>query len=231
VSGWVAVSRRVRDIYAAGGIAAAVLPNFTEPRTDVPGFARREGVLYVGRLAPEKGIAHVVRSAEASPRIAHAIVGDGPERAMVEAAAGRLANLSFLGPLEKSEVESRIAGARLVLMPSLWQEPGPLTALESLANGTPVIAYPNGGLAEYVDDSQGGLVVEEGGGELADAVRTLYADRGRWEAASKRARRAAARVHSPARYAEAIEAIYLQAMYDNRPGGPQPRRPVVSLWQ
>jgi len=217
VSKWIAVSRRVRDIYAANGIAATVLPNFTELPADIPAFAQRDGVLYVGRLAPEKGVADVVCSAEASPRIAHTIVGDGPERPSIEAAAARLANLTFLGPLDKSAVDSRIAGARLLLMPSLWQEPGPLTALEGLAHGTPVIAYPNGGLAEYVEDSRGGLVVPQCSEDLAKAVGTLYADRRQWDAASAHAREAAERVHSPDRYVKAIEAIYREAIHDHRP--------------
>jgi glycosyltransferase involved in cell wall biosynthesis len=211
---WISVSRSVRDVYARHGLVSAVIPNFTDPFKDPPRFADRDGVLYVGRLTPEKGVDHVIRSAELLPSLPHAIAGGGPMQAEVEAAEQRLPNLSFLGHLAKDQVDSRIADARLLVMPSLWQEPGPLTALEALAKGTPVIAYANGGLGEYVADSEGGLVVPPQSEELVRAVSALYADRELWGQASSRARAAAASTHSAEAYGDAIEIIYLSAIRD-----------------
>jgi colanic acid/amylovoran biosynthesis glycosyltransferase len=93
-------------------------------------------------------------------------------------------------------------------VPSRWQEPGAIAALDAMAVGTPVVAYRNGGLAEYVQDAAAGRVVEPGVDTMREACAELVRSRSRWEACSAAGRRAARETHSISRYVDRIEGIY-----------------------
>lgn len=208
VTAWIAVSRYVAARYAGRGIRAEVLENFIDPASPGPGFEEREGIVFVGRLAPEKGVRDVLALARELNEIPVEVVGRGPLGEEVSAAARELGNLTYAGELNGEEVSNRIAGARLVVVPSRWEEPAGLVALEAMARGTPVVAYATGGLAGYVRDAGAGRVTPLSAGALAAASRVLYDDRDPWSRFSASGREAAATTHSPVRYAERLERLY-----------------------
>jgi len=159
VSAWIACSRFVAAQYRTKGISATVLPYFVESAEAVsPDFSSRRGVVFVGRLSEEKGVLDVIDLAELLPSIDIAVVGFGPLEGRVAEASRRLPNLDVVGRLDREGVMSMLRTARVFLMPSRWQEPGGIAALEAMSVGTPVVAYETGGLAEYVGDAEGGLV-------------------------------------------------------------------------
>jgi glycosyltransferase involved in cell wall biosynthesis len=75
----------------------------------------------------------------------------------------------FLGPVGPEERNRLLAGARCLLHPTLAPETSSLVAMEALASGTPVIAYPSGALPEIVDDSVTGFLVRNLD-EMTDAL-------------------------------------------------------------
>ncbi len=215
VTEWIAVSRSTAAVYEASGITASVLPNFTLAVSDsgkLPDFDRRHGVLYFGRLSEEKGLADVLAMATATPELEFKIAGQGPLQELVESAAASSPNIRYLGSLSPSDVIDQLRAARIVVMPSRWQEPGPLASLEAMAQGVPVVAYANGGLAEYVGDARAGLVIRESASELTRAVTSLYHDRERWQELSDAGPVAVAERHSRGRYLDALERLYAQAV-------------------
>jgi glycosyltransferase involved in cell wall biosynthesis len=189
-----------------------VLPNFTDPPGGVPlGFGDRRGAVFAGRLTEAKGVSDVLELARCLPDCAVTVVGDGPLAATVRGAEKELANLEYRGTVDRRDVGELLASARLLLMPSRWQEPAGLSALEAMAAGTPVIAYEVGGLAEYVRDAGGGVTVETRPQALIEACRRLIADEGEWSRCSQRGIAAAKKTHSPQRYLTEIEDVYRAA--------------------
>jgi glycosyltransferase involved in cell wall biosynthesis len=206
---WIAVSRSTGEAYREHGISATVIPNFTKPFAGtLPGFNERRGILFVGRLAEEKGLCHVLELPDHAIHPPILIAGDGPLSSEVEMAVKQSPSITYAGKLDRAEVARQVASARLMVMPSLWREPGPLAALEAMAAGTPLIAYDNGGLAEYVADAGAGIVVPPTVSSLASAVESLYDDRERWEEFSSNALRAVEHDHSLSLYLDRLEAVY-----------------------
>ncbi len=218
VSLWIAVSRYVADVYARHGIGAEMLPNFvTAPVSSAPRpFERREGVAFIGRLTEEKGARDVVSLAGRLPAMPVTVVGRGPLEQEIQEAASRLPNLHYAGFVSAAEVAETLRTARVTLVPSRWQEPAGLVALEAMAEGTPVVAYASGGLAEYVRDAGGGRVVSPAIEALGAAVAALHEDRRAWQELSEQGRDAVLTGHSPQRYAARVESLYRSLLAGRR---------------
>jgi glycosyltransferase involved in cell wall biosynthesis len=118
-------------------------------------------VLFVGRLSIEKGLPIVIeayRQNRALPRLI--IVGDGPERAVLEqqvTAAGLAVPVQFLGYQPKAVIQQLMQQAMALIFPSIWYEGFPLTIAEALSCGLPPIVSRLGSMAEIIQDNENGL--------------------------------------------------------------------------
>ena len=175
VSAFLAVSEFVRDKHVEAGMDAArirVKPNFVAP------MPRREGpggdFLYLGRLSPEKGLDRLVgRWRDVPGRLV--VVGDGPDRARLEAAAPD--TVEFCGSVPPDQVGGYLARARALVLPSICYEGAPRTVVEAYAAGVPVIANRNGALPSVVADGVTGLLVDPASpGGWRDALARLGDD-------------------------------------------------------
>ena len=162
--------------------------------TRTPGYAARDGVLFLGRLRPEKGV-DVVELARKLPDVRVTMVGTGDLEEWARSEAASMDNLEITGFVTDPELASIVEGARVMVVPSRCQDAGPLVPLESMAAGTPVVAYANGGLGEYVADAGGGRVVPQDVVALADAAREIHDDAKLWAALSSRGRQSVAERH------------------------------------
>lgn len=114
---------------------------------------QRGDFLFVGRLVSDKG-ADLLISAftgllSRKPNMRLTIVGDGPERSNLEQLAEPLGNaVMFTGNLSPHAVELQMRSHNVLVVPSRWQEPLGIVALEGLNAGCQVIASKGGGLAE-----------------------------------------------------------------------------------
>jgi glycosyltransferase involved in cell wall biosynthesis len=139
--------------------------------------------LFLGRLIREKGCDILVEAAHfcrnVGVNLAVEICGDGPERGTLERqirARGLESVVSLTGSVGRADVASKIAQARAVVVPSVWDEVAGFVALESMAAGVPVIASRVGGLAEIVDGA--GLLVERGSPEALGKAMLRLAQNG-----------------------------------------------------
>ena len=164
----VTCSAHMRERLSAQGIDAQFHPWPTGAPS--PEVVRRPSVqpafAYVGRLAPEKGILELLAAFEqVIERVGAArleIAGDGPLRGRVEAeiVRRRLArNVTVHGWLDRANLDAVLATAWATVVPSQWEEPLGLVAVESIVRGVPVIASAMGGLTEAVEDGRTGLLV------------------------------------------------------------------------
>jgi glycosyltransferase involved in cell wall biosynthesis len=169
VTRYIALNEFCRDKLVQGGLPRErirVKPNFVDiPR---PPPADRTGLLYVGRLAAEKGIGVLAEAMQRlQGRVPLRVAGDGPE-------AYRLADLpgvTLLGMQPPASVYAQMASAVALVVPSLWYEGHPRTVVEAYANALPVVASRHGALASLVDDGRTGLLFEPGrADELAERL-------------------------------------------------------------
>ena len=129
-------------------------PHSIQSRYDHDGY-----FLFVGRLSEEKGIETIVRAAKLIPDVTFKIVGRGPQMERLHRLADGLTNIEFLGFRMGEELADLYRGARAVLLPSRVHENFPLSVLEAMAAGKPVIASHAGGVPEIVEDRVNGLLV------------------------------------------------------------------------
>jgi glycosyltransferase involved in cell wall biosynthesis len=216
VSGFLAVSEFVRDKHLEAGMDAGrirVKPNFVAP------LPRREGpggdFLYLGRLSPEKGLDRLVGQWRDIPgRLV--VVGDGPDRARLEAAAPN--SVEFRGAVPPDQVGGYLARARALVLPSICYEGAPRTVVEAYAAGVPVIANRNGALPSVVSDGLTGLLVDPAGpGGWRDALARLGDD----ALSARLGEGAFAAWHS--RYSPEQGLADLEAAYTAVMAGPGPR--------
>lgn len=185
-----------------------VKPNFSwpAPAREGPG----EYFLFVGRLAPEKGIDTLLSAWGRRPPGRLVIVGDGPEGSRLRGAAPE--GVEFRGSLAASDVPAVIARARALMIPSRWYEAAPRTIIEAYAAGVPVLATNIGALPETVEDGVTGyLVPPEDAAAWADVVERLTDDR-ESERLGEGAQRRWLRLHSPERGLEGLESAYREAL-------------------
>jgi glycosyltransferase involved in cell wall biosynthesis len=153
-----------------------VVPNGVDAREFPLGAHRGEGILCVGRLVPYKGVDVLLR---AMPRVHREtgatlmVVGDGPERARLEALARELgAPVVFAGRVPRAELARRYGEARVTVLPSVnRQEAFGIALLESMATGTPVVASELPGVREVATTA--GLTAPPGD---ADALAACVID-------------------------------------------------------
>lgn len=205
---WIAVSRYVAAAAATKGIVATVLPNFAAPGGgEIAGFERRRGVIFAGRLTALKGSGEVMRLARLIPHVEFIVAGSGPYFDRLS----EVENIKCVGQVSSGELARLIGEARVLVVPSLWQDPAPLIALEGLSQGTPVVSYRVGGLPEYVEGSGGGIVVNDVA-TMRTAVLRLHEDGDLWERLSRAGRVASEGIFSASSAVGQVEAVYRQAV-------------------
>lgn len=156
--------------------------------------AARDGgyLLAVGRLSPEKGYEDLIRSAGRAPGVRIRIAGSGPveERLRDVMRAERIGNVELVGFRRGAELAALYDGAEAFISSPVGYENAPLTVLDALGYGLPILATRIGGLPEMVKDGVNGYLVPRGNRDmwtealtrftgLADGAKARMADESR----------------------------------------------------
>lgn len=118
---------------------------------------RQDYYVYVGRLSEEKGIATLVNVAKEID-FNLKIVGGGPLENQLRQICENNPQIEFLGHQDAESVAKLLSAARFSIVPSEWYENNPLSVIESLCAGTPVIGTDIGGIPELFDGKNGMIV-------------------------------------------------------------------------
>jgi len=144
----------------------SVLGNFLPDPLPAPGsFDKREPyVVYLGRLASEKGVEILLDAVTGLPDLRVKIAGDGPQTGVLQTIARQqgLQQVEFLGRVVGDEKWELLRNATAVVVPSVCYEAFPFAPLESMGVGTPVLASDLGSLLYVVEDGKSGLLFRAG---------------------------------------------------------------------
>ncbi|MBR1803819.1 MAG: glycosyltransferase [Muribaculaceae bacterium] len=154
----------------------AVVSNFIpSERCDTAPVAigRAPYACYVGRLSAEKGITTLLQAATSLP-FTLKVAGDGPLLAPMREQYASSKNIEFLGRQDAADVAALLRLARFSVMPSQWWENNPLSMIESLCAGTPVVGTDMGGIPELIDKGNGIIVPATDAEALASAMRQAW---------------------------------------------------------
>ncbi len=193
---FIAPSEDLRDRFVAWGLPAQrieIIPNAVPAMAPVaaPKRARPNRFAFFGNLATHKGIQVLLSAAGqlaqegADLRVSlygHRNHPTPDQEARFADQLEKAAPLAqYLGPYDRTEVQTLMAGTDWVVIPSLWFENAPLVLLEARRAGRPVICTPLGGMPELVRDGVDGVHVPRGdAATLAEVMQSLAEDSALW---------------------------------------------------
>lgn len=142
----------------AGGIdptrIRVLLNSWPAPHSPQP-WKPGDRLLFVGRLAVEKGVDRLIGSA-ARTGVGVDVIGTGPMRAELEALASSVgADVKFVGAVRGRALEEAMRNSAGLVIPSIWHEVSPLVCYQALSLGVPVIASNVGGMADLLGGGRG----------------------------------------------------------------------------
>lgn len=180
VDAFIALTEFQRELMSSAGLPANkvhVKANFYLGSPSVTSWKGREGyAVFVGRLSAEKGVDSLVDAwgkwGNTAPELR--VVGDGDLRSGLERRAGGVP-VRFLGQLSGADAQREIAGASLLVLPSVCFEGSPMVLNEAFAFGTPAAVSDIGPLPAIVRHGINGVVFQPGDSEsLLREVRTAW---------------------------------------------------------
>lgn len=175
--------------------------------------------LYFGRLSDEKGVGTLLKALALCPDMPFYLAGSGPCERELKGFAEKmgLVNASFVGFKKGGELKKLVQEASFTVIPSEWYENCPMSVIESLAMGTPVIGSRIGGIPELIRDGVDGLTFIAGDHEdLASKMQALWKDKEKRKEMGFRGRQKAEREYSPELFYEKVMKTYENAIRKNK---------------
>lgn len=142
-------------------------------------------ITFVGRLVARKGCIHLLRALKQLNKLQDtanlkvAIVGDGPERSMLEryvADNGLAGNCKFIGYISEAKKKSILQASKLSIFPATGGESFGIVLIEAMAAGSTVLAGNNPGYTTVLGSLPGTLFTPQNSKELAAELHTMLTD-------------------------------------------------------
>lgn len=191
-----ATSQRVRDLHVAGGADPARIRVLLQQPPGSEEIWRRTGArravvarldrplraAFVGSVMPHKGVHVLAAALQALPAGSVECTAFGDLQRDYLAELRRVdagSRIGFHGAYRQEDLPELLAWADVVVVPSVWEDCGPLVVAEALAARAPVIGSRIGGIPDFLEEGRTGLLFAPGSAaELAGCLRAFLADRG-----------------------------------------------------
>jgi glycosyltransferase involved in cell wall biosynthesis len=158
-----------------------------------PPAGRRARILFLGRINWKKGLDRLIPALTHLPDVELVVAGNDEEALtdrlrQLARERGVLDRVQFAGPVGEEAKRELLAGAALLVLPSLSENFG-LVAAEAMAAARPVVLTPEVGLADLVEESGSGIVVDGAPDRLGPAIDRLLRDEERLRVMGQNGRR------------------------------------------
>jgi len=171
----IVASEYMRQVYLEHGIPQDSLHLLPYPAESIPDpdppppSQARDRVLFLGRLTSGKGCASAVQATARCQRalgrpLRLTVAGEGPELARCQRLAKRLGiEAEFVGWIDAGQRAELLRKSDALIVPSLWPEPFGIVGIEAAAVGLPAVAYPAGGIVDWLRSGESGELAEGNG--------------------------------------------------------------------
>ena len=146
-------------------------------------------LLFTGRIVPEKGVKEIINALKNVKYKNYKLLILGSAlnelkakteyQEQIETSISEIKDkIIFTGYIRYEEINKFYAMADVVVLPSIWDDPAPLTIIESLASGLPIITTNSGGIPEYAINNSAVILNKEDNlvENLAKAIDELLMD-------------------------------------------------------
>lgn len=196
---------------------ANFIPGMLSGNFDLP---ENRWILFVGRLSREKGVDTLLKALpvvlESIPEAFLTIVGDGPDKYRLEKLARELRiseKVNFVGMVDNARLSAYYLHAGVCVIPSLWMENCPVSALEALAFGRPLVGSNIGGIPELIEDGETGFICKPDDEiDLALRLSTLLGNDKLMHKFSRAARKRFLRHYTEEKHGEALINVYQKVL-------------------
>jgi glycosyltransferase involved in cell wall biosynthesis len=177
-------------------------------------------ILFIGRLSQEKGVdillQAVVKVFSVVPDSKLTVVGDGPQKKELEELSQQLGihkKVHFEGMVDNEKLTDYYLRASVCVIPSVWMENCPVSALEALAHGRPLVGSDIGGLPELIMDGETGFIVKPNDvDDLAGKLVQLLTDKKMLQDFSQASRERFLEYYTDVKHNEALTELYNRAI-------------------
>jgi glycogen synthase len=175
---------------------ATIIPNPYDDETfrEDASLCRDRDLVFVGRLVSDKGVdcaltaLHLLKQRQMTPTLT--IIGKGPEEPALRRLASELGisdQVIFLGPKQGGKLAREMGSHKVILIPSIWNEPFGVVALEGIASGCVAVGSMGGGLKDAIGPC-GTTFPNGNAAELADRIGELLPDEAKQKAYRRQAK-------------------------------------------
>ena len=162
----------MRQLMIKGGFPSEkiiLLPNFSNRSFPNELYTKSDYYCFIGRLSTIKGIQTLITAAERLP-YKLVVVGAGP----LADQFNNSFNVEFVGFKDWGEISSIVGKARFMVIPSECYENNPLSVIESLSLGTPVLGAHIGGIPELINETNGMLFEAGNVEDLREKIGQMF---------------------------------------------------------
>ncbi|MGL6108246.1 glycosyltransferase family 4 protein [Romboutsia sp.] len=191
------------------------IPNFVDTSKIKPNYDFEDYFVYFGRLSEEKGIKTLIESMKLIKKSKLIIVGNGPleEELKLIVKNNNINNIEFVGFKTGIELENIVKNSKFVVIPSEWYENAPMSIIEAMSYGKPVIGSNIGGIPEFIEHNNTGLIFEAKDSiDLENKIDTLLNNESKVKEMGRKARARAEKLYDKKVHYEKIMSLYNELM-------------------